>query len=71
MTLNIETRDGVLRAWHERVLLPPAEEEDVFPRSVAKDFAWRKQDEELGMVFKNRRLVVNLLSRTAEWEMMP
>jgi hypothetical protein len=68
VTLRIEIRDGVIHAGHERMVLPLSTADVDVSFSMAKDFSWRKQDEELSFVIHDRRLVVNLPRKTIRWE---
>lgn len=66
VALNVEIRGGLIRAGHERIPLPLSGEE--IYQWMAEDLSWRKPDEELSFVFKDRRWVVNLLRKTVGWE---
>jgi len=68
VTLRIEIRDGVIHAGHERMVLPLSTADVDVSFRMAKDFSWRKQDEELSFVIHDRRLVVNLPRKTIRWE---
>jgi hypothetical protein len=68
VTVNIEIRDGVIHAGHERMVLPLSTADVPDGVWMAKDLSWRKQDEELSIVIYDRRLVVNLPRKTIRWE---